>query len=49
MALALGADTFNRSGGGETFDKFEDDHFATAFQHVLVSRYLINGVIPTLN
>ena len=49
IALAIGADAFNRSGGGETFDKFEDDHFTTAFQHVLVSRYLINGVIPTLN
>ena len=41
MALAIGADAFNRSGGGETFDKLEDDHFATAFQHMLVSRYLI--------
>ena len=49
VALAIGADAFNRSGGGETFDKFEDDHFAAAFQHVLVSRYLINGVIPTLD
>ncbi len=49
MALAIGADAFNRSGGGETFDKFEDDHFAAAFQHVLVSGYLFNGVIPTLD
>ena len=49
MALAIGADTFNRSGRGETFDKLDDDHLATAFQHVLVSRYLINGVIPTLD
>ena len=47
--LAIGTDAFNHSGGGETLDKLEYDTVATAFQHMLVSRYLADDVIPTLD